>query len=226
MWQTLGTARALSMIGCAALAALLVVALCGFLGKLVFGPLRHRAEMLRAPTQFQLSDFFWLVVQLQVALVYSVRKVGVEQLGYFLVVLGFLLLATVGMWSGAVSFMARAGVTQPLRRAVFILLLLPLTLALMIGSSFVVVIMPASFYIDYRVGGGLLTVYLGSSNLFRSGLFSLAGIAVGIVAATWGLRWMSFWILADTSEPSRADAEPTSPHVDPPDTTVATPGGA
>jgi len=207
------------------LAGATIVTLCGLLGMIVFGPLRRRAEKLRTPTQFQLSDFFWLVVQLQVALVYSVRSVGIEQLAYFLLVFGFLLLATVAMWAGAMSFMTRAGVMQPQRRAVFILFLLPLTLALMIGSSFLVVVMPASFFVDRLTGDGVLSLYLGTTDLLRQGPYKVAALVAGMVAATWGLRRLSVWILLDSQSPV-TETPAARIDVEPPKSTAAPLGGA
>lgn len=194
MWSALGPEKALRLLSCAVVAALLVATLSSLLGIFVFGPLRHRAGRLHAATQFQLSDFFWLVAQLQFALVYSVRNVGVEQLSYFLLVFGFLLLATLGLWAGAMSFMSRAGVRQPLRRAVFILLLLPATLALMIGTSFLVVIIPASLYVDHLLGYGTLSVYVGAPRLMDWGHTSLVLLGTGLVAAAWTLRRIAYWI--------------------------------
>src|SRR5689334_17545332 len=83
------------------------------LGVVILRPISRMAGRLRAPTRFLLSDFFWLVIQLQFALGYCVRFIGIEHPDYFALIGGFLFLATVWMWAGAVSFMSRAGVTIP-----------------------------------------------------------------------------------------------------------------
>lgn len=209
-WDVLGSARAWSLIALTLGVGLGIAALCAALGRIVIGPLRRRAEKLQAPKQYQLSDVFWLLVQFQLALAYVVRQVGVEQLAYFFLVLGFLVLATVGMWAGAMSFMSRAGVQQPLRRAVFILFLLPLTLTLMIATAYVVIVMPASLLVDRLTGHGLLAIYLGTNELQRRGWW-LATLLIAVFAlAAFGLRQLAFWILRDGGEHAarRAD-EPT-----------------
>lgn len=176
----------------------LVFFLCILIGRQILGPLNERAGRLRAPTQFQLSDFFWLVAQLQMALVYPVRAVGVEQTVYFLIVAGFLLLATVAMWAGAVGFMSRAGVVQPLRRAVFILFLLPVTLALMIGSAiFLAVIPPVHYFTTQRF------------TLLDIGVYLL--VATGIAGCVWGMRQVSHWILAGATLDVPLAATPSAP---------------
>ena len=109
------------------------------IGLFVLGPINRAAGRLRAPTRFQLSDFLWLLVQVQLALAYCVEFVGVKHLWFFTLVLGFLLTAVTAMWAGGVSFMSRAGVTHPPRRAVFVLFLLPMTLALMMTTTLLLV---------------------------------------------------------------------------------------
>lgn len=225
MFSVLDPTTVTLLIGCGLLAALLVVGLTSLVGIVVFGPLRKRVGRLQAPTQFQLSDFFWLVVQFQFALGYCVRYVGIEQLYYFILVFGFLMLATVGMWAGAMSFMTRAGVTQPLRRAVFILVLLPLTLALMIGDAFLFVIMPATMYIDYLTENGVLSVYLGTSDLLRWGVTNVVMLAAALVGATWVLRRLSLWILLDDASQQLASDGPAVDNAAT-DVTVAPPAGA
>jgi hypothetical protein len=118
----------------AILCIVLVLILAPLIGSLILGPVNRAAGRLRAPTRFLLPDFMWLLVQLQLALGYCVSFVGVRQWSFFVLVLGFFTLASLMMWAGAVSFLSRAGVRSALRRGVFILLLLPATLALMIAT--------------------------------------------------------------------------------------------
>lgn len=114
------------------LSVVLVLIVAPLIGTLILGPVNRAAGRLKAPTRFLLPDFMWLLVQLQLALGYCVTFVGVGQRYFFPLVLGFLTLASLMMWAGAVSFLSRAGVRSSLRRGVFILLLLPATLAMMI----------------------------------------------------------------------------------------------
>jgi hypothetical protein len=118
----------------------LVLVLAPLVGTLILGPVNRAAGRLKAPTRFLLPDFMWLLVQLQLALGYCVSFVGVQQRYFFPLVLGFFTLASVMMWAGAVSFLSRAGVRSMLRRGVFILLLLPSTLALMIATPMLPVV--------------------------------------------------------------------------------------
>ncbi|HZL89243.1 MAG TPA: hypothetical protein VFB96_12770 [Pirellulaceae bacterium] len=124
----------------AVICIVLVLVVAPVVGSLVLGPVNRAAGRLKAPTRFLLPDFMWLLVQLQLALGYCVTFVGVQQRYFFPLVLGFFALASVMMWAGAVSFLSRAGVRSNLRRGVFILLLLPLTLALMIATPLLPVV--------------------------------------------------------------------------------------
>lgn len=106
-----------------------------YVAKLCIGPINRVAGRLQARTKFQLSDFFWLLIHAQLALAYCVRFVGREQRMFFMLMLGFLTLAITGMWVGSVGCLSRVKVTHPPRRAVFILLTVPLTLALMMTAA-------------------------------------------------------------------------------------------
>ena len=57
---------------------LLAVVLPAVLGRWVLGPVSDRAGRLQGVLRFQLSDFFWLVIQFQLVLGYCVRFVGVQ----------------------------------------------------------------------------------------------------------------------------------------------------
>ena len=164
------------------------------IGLFVLGPINRAAGRLRAPTRFQLSDFLWLLVQVQLALAYSVEFVGVKHMWFFALVLGFLLTAAVAMWAGGVSFMSRAGVTHPPRRAVFVLFLLPITLALMMTATLllvaaVVTSAGVSFSLEYRVQieYGIQRLNLGPIS---------AGIGMSLLPVLgYGLRRMSRWVV-------------------------------
>ena len=122
------------------LSVALVVIMAPLVGSLVLGPVNRAAGKLKAPTRFLLPDFMWLLVQLQLALGYCVTFVGIEQLTFFIIVLGFFTVASLMMWAGAVSFLSRAGVKSSLRRGIFIVILLPSTLALMIATPLLPVV--------------------------------------------------------------------------------------
>ncbi|MFO0903331.1 MAG: hypothetical protein U0939_10045 [Pirellulales bacterium] len=164
------------------------------IGLVVLGPINRAAGRLRAPTRFQLSDFLWLLVQVQLALAYCVEFVGVKHLWFFTLVLGFLLTAVTAMWAGGVSFMSRAGVTHPPRRAVFVLFLLPITLALMMTATLllvaaVVTSTGVSFSLEYRVQieYGIERLNLGPIS---------AGIGMSLLPVLgYGLRRLSRWVV-------------------------------
>jgi hypothetical protein len=118
----------------------LVLLISPVVGTLILGPVNRAAGRLQAPTRFLLPDFMWLVVQLQLALGYCVTFVGVQTQYFFPLALGFFTLASLMMWAGAVSFLSRAGVRSTLRRGLFILILMPTTLALMIGTPLLPVV--------------------------------------------------------------------------------------
>lgn len=118
----------------------LVLVVAPVVGSLILGPVNRAAGRLQAPTRFLLPDFMWLLVQLQLALGYCVTFVGVETRYFFPLALGFFMLASLMMWAGAVSFLSRAGVRSTLRRGLFILILLPATLALMIAAPMLPVV--------------------------------------------------------------------------------------
>ena len=186
-----------------ALVPLLIIAIGvpTIVGLIVLGPINKAAGRLQAPTRFQLSDFLWLLVQVQFALAYCVEFVGVRHAWFFTMVLGFLGLAVFGMWLGGVSFMSRAGVTHPPRRAVFILFLLPSTLALMMITTLLLVVAVVtsagfSFSLEYRVQIEDSYQRLGLSPF----VVTLGLISLPIFGAA--LRWLSRWVVRDPMSPT------------------------
>ena len=176
----------------AVLCIALVLVLAPIVGSLILGPVNRAAGRLKAPTRFLLPDFMWLLLQLQLALGYCVTFVGVQQRYFFPLVLGFFTLASVMMWAGAVSFLSRAGVRSSLRRGVFILLLLPSTLALMIVTP----ILPVVSYL-------LHTQKEEIEQLFRlkdylppnAGMLLLAAAAIGIPTLGVALHFLARWMV-------------------------------
>lgn len=193
-WAVFPAARHLDRSGWLyVLCIVLVLVVAPPLGSLILGPVNRMAGRLPAPTRFLLPDFMWLVVQLQLALGYCVSFVGVEQRYFFPLMLGFLSLASLLMWAGAVSFLSRAGVRSNLRRGIFILVLLPATLALMIVSP----ILPVLCYL-------LQTNARGIEDLFQirgylppnAGLLLLAASILFLPALGLGLNRLSRWMVA------------------------------
>jgi hypothetical protein len=170
------------------------------IGNLVLGPVNKAAGRLQAPTRFQLNDFFWLLVQLQLALGFCVRMVEEGELAPFVILLGFLTLATIAMWAGAVSFVSKAGVTDGWRRGVFVLVQLPATLALMMGTPVffaVALVLPLKYFGDVVDGNRIL-----EPQLIFVGALQLIGISLTLVISGWLLRRLSLWILAGSRLPT------------------------
>lgn len=178
-----------------AMIILLVLAVVPLLiGLPVLGPISRLGGRLKAPTRFMLSDFLWLVMQLQLSLGYCVAYVGIEQRDFFILVFGFLALATVAMWAGSISYLSRAGVIAASRRVVFILFLLPITLATMMASTFTVLIAAITYFgvvrFEFRHELDNLVAIMGvTPTMIVGGMLALPLVA-------WLLRRISLWIIA------------------------------
>jgi len=182
-----------STIALVALATLIVfVFVATILGRWLLEPVNRAAGHLNAPTRFILTDFLWLMIQLQVMLAVVLVQIReqVPQRGQF-VILGILALPVIILWAASVSVVSRAGITLPLRRAVLILVLVPGALAeimavpiLLIGSYLAVTASPGDW--AARAWSGSLQ--------FR--ILSLAAGAALVVLWALTLRWLSFWVLA------------------------------
>ena len=174
------------------LAVVLVLTIAPLVGSLVLGPVNRAAGKLRAPTRFLLPDFMWLLVELQLALGYCVSFVGIEQVTFFALLLGFLTLASVLMWAGAVSFLSRAGVRNSLHRGIFIVLLLPATLALMIATP----LLPIVSYVLETDRRSVEQVFRLSEELpQRAGIFVLVAGAVCLPAVGCAVHWTARWVV-------------------------------
>lgn len=90
------------------------------------------AEKVKGPFRFQLADFVWLVLQIQLVLGPVVAFIPAEFLGYRGIALTFGLISTIALWLGSVRFLSRAGIHHALRRGLFILVYLPGTLAVLV----------------------------------------------------------------------------------------------
>lgn len=180
------------------------------LGLVIIRPISRVAGRLKSPTKFLLSDFFWLVIQLQLAMGYCVRFIGIENRAYFALIGGFLFLATVGMWAGAVSFMSRANVTVPSRRAVFILFVLPATMFLMMATSFIA-LMAADLTFEFATQDFRYGLSIMASWVHLDWPQILIGFAL-LPAICYGLRRCALWILTGVVRPRLPESvEETAP---------------
>lgn len=164
------------------------------LGSWILGPISRRAGRLNGVVRFQLSDFFWLVAQFQFVLGYCVRFVGVEHQFMFLLTLIGGGLATTAMWAGAISFMSRAHVTEVVRRATFVMFVLPAVAAYLMATTFVLLVAADStfglFGSQYRdkLEDMLLIMSLTRGQLIAS--------IVPLPAIAWLLRRIANWIVS------------------------------
>lgn len=104
-------------------------------GRWILAPFTEALLVLKTPRRFMLSDFAWLLIGFQAALALIVHYIPRKETGLFLSYLFFGFIAVTGIWVGAVSACSQAGIIQPLRRGLFILLHLPLVVLFMIGTG-------------------------------------------------------------------------------------------
>jgi hypothetical protein len=172
-----------------------------FTGHWILRPLAKEARWLNLPTRFTLSDFVWLLVLLQIVLA-AVVAIAPPDLENAVPLTGLLVFfggsATL-LWVFGISALSKAGITQPLRRGVFTVFLLPAVLLLLMATG---------------IGfGAVLTVLLhplvDTAPSRRGSVFATAwgGSAIGFMAwalITWMLRKVAEWVLG----PNRAELRP------------------
>ncbi len=154
-------------------------------------PVNRAAGRLNAPTRFQLTDFIWLMIHLQVLLAVVMQTIA-EAMPQraLIVVLGLLSLPIVVLWAASVSVVSRAGILQPRRRAAVILILVPGALAEVMAVPILVV--GGIAYLNNEPPGMWQSYSYGTVER----TFQLLAIAVAIAAAGFALRWLSFWVMA------------------------------
>jgi hypothetical protein len=184
---------AVPMIALIALIALVVfVVVAALLGRWLLEPVNRAAGHLNAPTRFMLTDFLWLMIQLQVMLAVVLVQIReqVPQVGQF-VILGILAVPVVVLWAASVSVVSRAGITQPLRRAVLILVLVPGALAEIVSVPLLVI--AANVALAAQPGDWAERTWSQSPAVRVIGV--LAATAAAVVWALV-LRRLSFWVMA------------------------------
>ena len=115
----------------------LAIAATIFTGHWILRPLAKEARWLNLPTRFTLSDFVWLLLLLQIVLA-AVVAIAPPDLENAVPLTGLLVFfggsATL-LWVFGISSLSRAGITQPLRRGVFTVFLLPAVLLLLMATG-------------------------------------------------------------------------------------------
>lgn len=167
------------------------VAIAALLCHWLLAPVNRAAGRLNAPTRFQLTDFIWLMIHLQVLLAVVMQTIA-EAMPQraLIVVLGVLSLPIVVLWAASVSVVSRAGILQPLRRAAVILILVPGALAVVMAVPILTV--GGIAYLNNEPPGMWVSYPYGTVER----AFQLLAIAAAIVAAGIALRWLSFWVMA------------------------------
>jgi hypothetical protein len=164
-----------------------------FTGHWILRPLAKEARWLNLPTRFTLSDFVWLLVLLQIVLaaVVAVAPPDLENAVPTTGLLVFFGSSATLFWVFGISALSRAGITQPLRRGVFTVFLLPAVLLLLMATG---------------IGFGALVPVLFAPLRGRE-LLTLAtawgGSAAGFAAwalATWTLRKVAEWVLGQRGD--------------------------
>ena len=169
-------------------------------------PINRAGGALGAPTRFMLADFLGLMVLLQVGLAICGQALTEAGSGRAAVAMYWFLLAVsavliIVLWAASVSVVSRAGIRRPLRRLTVIVLLVPGTLAAIIGVPLLLALLvtatmaiasedPADTWFARQIPWILL---------------GLGGVALGVVI----LRKLSFWSLSGSSyTPALAGALP------------------
>lgn len=164
----------------------LFVASAIWLGSWLLYPVNRAAGHLNAPTRFMLTDFIWLMIQLQLVLGFVMNWIeGATSANWLLVLIFLLSLPVVVMWGASVSVVSRAGITQPLRRAVLILVLVPGSLAVIVAGPVLIV-------------SGIAALNDLSYTRLDRAMLSIGiwlGAAVLTIAFAFILRRLSFWVL-------------------------------
>jgi hypothetical protein len=162
------------------------------LGRWILQPINVKGGRLRAPTQYLLTDFVWLVLQLQLAFGFCVSWIGIEQPRLFPFVLGFLVLAVTLLWWFGIGCMSRAGVMQPARRAMCTLLVLPGTLGVMISLPALIVLLGV-LETDLTTWGDL-SVPLREYSRYKVLLWIVTPL---LPVIGWMIRQVAFWIVRE-----------------------------
>lgn len=171
---------------------LLLAALAGMsaLGHWLLGPIHVRAPNVSLPTRFLLSDFFWLMLQMQVVLAACVAIVGADA-REFLAITAVSLVCLVAVWAGAVSWVSRAGVQHPPRRAALMLFLLPATLGLMLAIPLSLAgVLSYLIWVFFSFSQGAWEL---AAPMAVGSLLGLLALAAGF-AACWGVRRTAQWV--------------------------------
>ena len=171
-----------------------------FLGLLAFSlfagvilqPVSEAAKWAKGPRQYFLSDLFWLMLLVQYPLGYLAVAVHWQDMLTTAILGGLLLVALVAVWYRAVTALSRIGVDGPLRRGVFIVIVLP---AAILGSFFSICLI--------FVAVTSLAPAESPNRLFRGQRLVWLGLPM-LPLVAYAFRRLVFWILAGARSDSPA----------------------
>jgi hypothetical protein len=155
-------------------------------------PINRAAGSLRAPTRFMLIDFVSLMILLQIGLAICGTALNLgnsrdDAAHLYWVLQAVVALLVVVLWAASVSVVSRAGILRPLRRTLVTVVLVPGTLATMVGGPALVGALALAI-------AGLFGDDVEIDRMQRH-LFWLAPATLGLVAVVYGFRRLSFWSL-------------------------------
>jgi hypothetical protein len=156
------------------------------IARTILYPTVTAAQTVQGRFRFQLLDFVALVLQIQLVLAPIIAWTSGKEVTYqrnFFLTLAFG--ATVAMWLAAVSFLSRAGVQQGLRRAIFILIYLPGTLAVLILGPLALFGLAIAIPNEWPFWGRPPAEWIGA----------LISVLVLAVASGFGLRKLGEWLV-------------------------------
>lgn len=166
----------------------------GWLGKYILKPIKDTTERVALPAQFSIFDFISLEILLQFALGYALRFNEGGTRAFFPQLVLYFMLAGTAIWLSGVSLLSRAGIRQPLRRGMFVVVLLPGIVVVLAGQMLV----PGAWFYWYNQtdNAELLIATVSGSNLLPE--YVLGFSTVGMVAGPYLLNRLAQWIVAPT----------------------------
>ena len=159
-------------------------------------PINRAAGSLNAPSRFMLIDVVSLMIMLQVGLAICGQSLSARDAGHFAARIYWVLIAVVALlvvvlWSASVSVVSRAGILRPLRRVLVTVVLVPGTLATMVGLPALLGMVALGIAGHYRPAPEI--------DWMQKQLLWLSIGTVGVIAGVFVLRQLSFWSLSGST---------------------------
>jgi len=166
----------------------------GWLGRYILKPIKDTTERVTLPAQFSIFDFVSLLILLQFALGYALRFNEGGTRAFFPQLVLYFMLAGTAIWLSGVSLLSRAGIRQPLRRGMFVVVLLPGIVVVLAGQMLV----PGAWFYWYNEtdNAELLIATVSGSNLLPE--YVLIFSSVGMIVGPFALNRLARWIVAPT----------------------------